>query len=299
MAPYMESAMMSSASDSSFGRRQFFSPAQRLAAAAALALGLASTPLSAQAPRFGTDTAQFRITNATTTVTNVMGMSMDVAFDIVLLTSMRITAAGGDTLRVHAVLDSIAFIGKGPMAQMMTASLMEEFPAKKGDSAVMLMSTLGEEYQHVTGPEELVEAYAGFANMPAELTAGTNWKIAPNDMMKGFADEFQGNEKVLAEFMEKVMTSAKASFEGEVTRDGVKAWKFLGSMEGASGALSAGDSAGTVTIKEMKFNAERYIDLTGRMLYNEEVNTVQQEIEIQGTPGQVNVNSSVRTERIR
>lgn len=263
-------------------------------AVALLAAGTGA--LQAQSPKLGPDEARFQMTMSNKSSSSVMGMTMDVAMGMVMITRVTITSAGGDTLRVRTVIDSVSMTLDSPMLAGAGLNPADMLPVKKGDTSVVLMSTGGSILQHVAGAE-LLSAVGGGTAIPAGVSPGTSWDVNPPNM--GAA---AGADPMAAAMVDGMMNAlkgtSKMTYEGIVDREGSRAWKFAIATAATNVTLPIPDTPMSVTIKQMTGSGQFFIDLAGRVLHQEYTQTSETGMAMEGTTITANTSMTLRTERL-
>lgn len=274
-----------------------------LAAVARLLIGataasLVAVSLAAQAPLLGPDSGSFRHTFEQVSTTNAAGTSMEVSLSLSMLTTTRVTAVGGDTLRVHTTLDSIAISQKAPGTELsvLDVSLM---PMKKGDTSVFLMSRRGAVLKQLSGIEALSHSYSPAGEFPEDLKPGMSWPVPP------MLQQLPGTDadpmlQAMASAMSKALEGAsRTTYTGIVDRGGVQAWRFDTDGSASNKPLSLPGLPGDMSIKDMKASGSTFVDTRGRILHVESNSAVTMEIMVQGMAMSTTSTTKMSSERIR
>jgi hypothetical protein len=228
-----------------------------------------------------------------------MGMAMDMTVGMELITNVKISAAGRDTLRVHTTVDSVAMSMKSPMLEAAGMNAATPLPFKKGDTSVVLITTRGAMISQVAGSAGLAVMFSSGWGLPENLTPGTSWTVARPDLGTAGAAVDPAALGLIKDIMDQIGGSTKMTFEGEVDRGGEKAWKFVTSAEVADKSVPMPQMNATMTIKRLTASGESFVSVTGKFLFQELRQNAVQELSIEGNKVESTSAMTMRVERIR
>jgi hypothetical protein len=230
-----------------------------------------------------------------------MGMSMDIALHMFLLTTVKITRRGGDTLVVHTTVDSVDFSVKSPMLDMLGGGSSPP-PMNRGDTSVVLMSTRGAVLQHLAGSATVGTVLGSASVLPETLAAGDSWLVPPvNPSLSGGALD-ASEQAAAANLINSLAGSTSMTYVGVVDRDGARAWRFNTEGRADNLPMNVPHLAGVsmaMTVKQMRSTGSSFVDLRGRVLHLEQNSTMSMEGTVEGSGIATTSSSLLLVERVR